>query len=299
MPLRSSSFFVALLCFVMARPASAEGPMLDTVETRGGGLLRGSVAENLPGDHVTLVLPNGEVRVVPWSDVDKVILGAPEAAPAAPAYAVPFEGPTATIHIESPKPVVLDRKPHGHEAWVLACESPCDRPMPIGDLYRVVGTGIMSTPNFTLEAKPGARHVVRVRTASKRAFEWGRGMTFTGLFIDFYGALVAAAGWASAARSCGPDSPNSVYLTPDASYTACRGDVQHSRETRNGGLVALGIGAVLTAAGALLYLSNLESKIDQAPVTPKDPSAREAPPPIVAAVHAPGELSMPVVDLRF
>ena len=126
--------------------------------------------------------------------------------------------------------------------------------------------------------------------------------------------LLTTAGWAAAARSCGPDSPNNVYLTPDASYTACRKDVQDSRSVRNGGLVALGIGVALTATGALLHLANLESKVDQGErerggtsagtgarplASRKDASLRLPEPPIATPARAAGEVHLPVLDVRF
>lgn len=304
----SPSFFcprltaAAIACSIAAipSPAHAEVP-LDTVETVDGGLVRGSVAEKIPGDHVTIVLPDGRIRVVPWIVVSRVVL-ASEEPPPPPPKKVLFEGPTAIVHIDADKPVVMDRKPQGGETWIFACEAPCDVPMPIGDLYRIVGSGVMSTSNFKLTAQPGERHVVHVKTASKSRYEWGRNLAFVGFFFDFYGALLAGAGWANAARSCGPDSPNNVYLTQDGAYTACRQDQQRSKQVRNGGLITLGIGVGITAVGALLYLSNLESKVAQAePAKPaqNDAYLRQAPPPRVAISSTPGDLSMPLVDWRF
>src|SRR5688572_19728102 len=47
---------------------------IDTVHLRDGGLYRGRVTEVVPGDHVTVILANGETKRIAWPNVDRVIV---------------------------------------------------------------------------------------------------------------------------------------------------------------------------------------------------------------------------------
>ena len=159
----SSALLISLLVLCPAR-ARAE-PLLDTVELDGGGLVRGTLAENVPGDHVTIVLPDGQVRVLPWATVERVVPAvAPLLVTPAPAAHARFEGPTAMVHIDAPQTVVLDRKPRGGEAWVLACESPCDRDLPLASDYRVMyGTEAGATRGDTFRLSASRLKAIRCR----------------------------------------------------------------------------------------------------------------------------------------
>ncbi len=50
------------------RPRSAQPPP-DIVRLRDGGMMRGTISEHVPGSHVTIVLPTGEVRRVEAAEV--------------------------------------------------------------------------------------------------------------------------------------------------------------------------------------------------------------------------------------
>ncbi|MEO6419030.1 MAG: hypothetical protein ABIP39_06470, partial [Polyangiaceae bacterium] len=54
------------VAIVEERPASIPESADDTLYLRGGGMMRGTIEELLPGRHVTIALPTGEVRKVPW-----------------------------------------------------------------------------------------------------------------------------------------------------------------------------------------------------------------------------------------
>src|SRR5690242_20290879 len=60
----------------------APGYAPDSVYLKEGGLLRGAIVESVPNDHVTIALPTGEVRRVPWDVVERVETGTAKAAPA-------------------------------------------------------------------------------------------------------------------------------------------------------------------------------------------------------------------------
>lgn len=77
--------FVAAWLLV-ASAVSAQTPP-DVIELRNGGTVRGTLVENLPGDHVTIQLTTGEVRTFAASEVLRV--GTGEAAAPSP-YAQPI-----------------------------------------------------------------------------------------------------------------------------------------------------------------------------------------------------------------
>lgn len=61
---------VLLLALTLAPAGALAQSATDVVLTRGGGLLRGQIIESAPGQQVTIQLPNGESRTVPWADVE-------------------------------------------------------------------------------------------------------------------------------------------------------------------------------------------------------------------------------------
>ncbi len=69
---------IALGVWMLASVASAQTPP-DVVELRNGGMVRGTLIENLPGDHVTIQLATGEVRTFPAAEVLRVGPGASSA----------------------------------------------------------------------------------------------------------------------------------------------------------------------------------------------------------------------------
>ena len=59
---------VAAAC-VLAPRALAQATPPDVVQLANGGMVRGTLVENLPGDHVTIQLATGETRVFPSAEV--------------------------------------------------------------------------------------------------------------------------------------------------------------------------------------------------------------------------------------
>lgn len=95
-----AALFVALFGVGMVvGTAGAQAPP-DVVELRNGGMVRGTLVENLPGDHVTIQLATGEVRTFPAAEVLRV--GPAPAPPSGPILAEPgYLSPTVV-----PSPVV-------------------------------------------------------------------------------------------------------------------------------------------------------------------------------------------------
>jgi hypothetical protein len=296
--MRFASSFLAVFLFA----AAARAQPLDTVHLADGGFVRGTVAESIPNDHVTIVLATGEVRRIPWSDVVKVETGtvtplAP-APPPPPPPPPPALGPTATVHVTSPVPVVLDRRPRGSDASVPACESPCDAALPIGDTYRVEGAGLRSSGEIQLTASAGSRTELVVVPARKTARAVGMGIAGFGAGFDLLGIPMLLAGIAQAGRTCAPESPNSVYITPDGSFTQCRQDVASGRDLRTAGIVLTAIGVTATAVGLWIWLRNETTHVEERPLAPAQ-TARAPAPTLVRFEARPGETLLPVVDAVF
>jgi hypothetical protein len=106
------------LAIVLAASGLAHAQPLppDVVELTNGGMVRGTIIENLPGDHVTVQLPTGEMRTFAAAEVRSagpapipsppittpVPLGAPILAQPGIAYApVMAPRPTVSVHVEA------------------------------------------------------------------------------------------------------------------------------------------------------------------------------------------------------
>lgn len=103
------------------RPVAAQPAMPDLVRLRDGGMVRGTIAELVPGDHVVIVLPTGETRRFEASLVEYA--GAASAAPAqvAPAGAVP--PPIVEPGRTAPAPTGFTEVSRGHARLRLVSDT--------------------------------------------------------------------------------------------------------------------------------------------------------------------------------
>ncbi len=236
---------------------------VDSVHLRNGGLYRGRVTEIVPGDHVTVVIEQGDTKRVPWAEVDRVIVAstavpAPPApgrvAPATPPVAAPMVGPRARVHITSSRNVILYRRPAGSTSWVQACTSPCNEELPIGDAYRVTGNGISASKEFRLDANPGGTVDVAIDPPSTGGMVLGGFLAGGGATVAYVGMLLALVGAAEANDDC--------YLRGTGS-TYCENNKSDAEAVRNGGLIAMGVGAAATIGGILIFLNSAKTDISQ------------------------------------
>jgi len=56
------------------------------------------------------------------------------------------------VHIDAPEPVTLEVLDRNH-AWQPICTSPCDKPLPSTETYRITGAGIRDSKEFGLDDK--------------------------------------------------------------------------------------------------------------------------------------------------
>ncbi len=237
----------------------APGFVPDAVYLKNGGLVRGAVLESLPGDHVTMAIPTGEVRRIPWTDVDRVMTSTvPGASPAAvphPPPPAPKQGPLVRVHITTDQNVLLDRRPEGSETWVPACAAPCDEDFPLADEYRLSGPGLRSTGEFRLQGSPGGRVDLSVSPATKTAWWVGAGVGGMGLVIDVYALYIALFG-SMLENACHPG--DSYY--PRSCSTSSSGTT-----LRNVGLIMLIPGPAAAIVGGAMMFANWRTGIRQTP----------------------------------
>lgn len=98
---------LALVVLLCASSALAQSLPPDVVRLNNGGMLRGTIIENLPGDHVTIQLPTGETRTFPSSDVASAGPATPTPAPTQELVPPPPSGPLGPPMIAQPGPVPL------------------------------------------------------------------------------------------------------------------------------------------------------------------------------------------------
>ncbi len=222
----------------------------DTVVLKNGGMIRGTLIEVLPNDHATVQLPSGQSAIIQWGEIHHIERGgAPAAAPVAPQAApaqklanttASMSGPTALVHIESSRPVTLDRRnPGDDEPWVTACESPCDVQLPLNNDYRIVGQGIWASSEFDLEGQPGQRVVIKVNPATRLA-------RTAGIVVAGVGLLAITIG---------------VYVVAFAALAKCAGSVTSACKSDSTGGTAVGVvlilgGVAAMAVGGVMVLVN-------------------------------------------
>jgi hypothetical protein len=233
----------------LADPIEPTAEPFDTIHLQNGVQHKGRVTEVVPGDHVTLVDERG-MKVFPWAQVDRVEVStmpippspppptpeqpssraSPPPQASSPSDEEPTTGPHARVHIETPKPVVLYRRPAGTSRWVHVCNTPCTANVPIGDSYRVQGSGMQTSSEFALNATGG--DVVKLDVAPSSS----SGTVSGGLLIAI-GGLTSYVGLVGAGASNG------------------------SERGKNQGLIAAGIGAGLLAAGVILFVTSRTTSV--------------------------------------
>ena len=85
------------------------------------------------GDHVTVLLTNGQTARIMWNFIARIERGGVEQPMGAPAATAPAptetpQGPlgTVTVHIEGSTDASLEQQ--SGAGWVTVCTAPCDRP---------------------------------------------------------------------------------------------------------------------------------------------------------------------------
>jgi hypothetical protein len=229
----------------------------DVVVLKSGGMVRGTLLEIIPNDHATVQLATGQTAIIQWDHIHHIERGggaqanAPAPAPA-PKPAPVSEGPTARVHIESDRPVSLERHVSGR-VWTFVCAAPCDADVPISQEYRIGGSGVRSSRGFNLAARAGEHVTLDVTTSSTGGFAGGIVLTSLGGLTMVVGLMLVLVGSAQADehRTFGSTATGSSLYTNDGSANI------------TGGEIALGVGAAAMLLGIIMIGSNSKSSVEQ------------------------------------
>jgi len=221
---------------------------MDTVELRSGGVVRGTIVELLPGDHVTIQLPSG-MRTFQWGEISRV-----ERAGSQPQIQQPVQQqqqneplvqpgePSTRVYIDSSSPVSLFRMDNRGDVKTV-CIAPCGEVLPLSGLYWVSGRDINASDKFQLP--PGkAETKLHVSGGSKGAVTAGVVLAVVGgNVLLLFGAPVLLVGAAMAA------SPTSS-ISKDANGVLAVGGV------------ISGVGLAMGIVGLVMWISNSGSSVE-------------------------------------
>jgi hypothetical protein len=194
------SALVVGLSLTVASAAYAQQPQqqpIDTVELRSGGVVRGTIVELLPGDHVTIQLPSG-LKTFPWGEVSRVeragaqpqgpVYTAPPGTTPAPEPLVQPGEPATRVYIDASSPVSLFHMDNRGDVKT-ACIAPCGETLPFTGLYWVAGKDINASDKFQLP--PGkAETKLHVTGGSKGTVTAGIVLAVVGGNIFLIGGLI-------------------------------------------------------------------------------------------------------------
>jgi hypothetical protein len=181
-------------------PPPREPP--DAIYLKGGGILRGTIVEALPGAPARIQLVTGEIATVDAGNIARIAHGEGVAAPspsppdgAASSAAPATPGPTAIVHLEASDDARLERDITGDGNWVSVCAAPCDKPLPISGDYRIGGSTMRPSRVFRLPGAQGDRVLVTASGGSKAGFYGGIALTAVSgpvVFVSFFIAGIAS-----------------------------------------------------------------------------------------------------------
>jgi len=301
-PLKGVAVALALLASTPALAQSAPvavaapvGP--DVVYLKGGGFVRGTLVDVIPGQGAHIQVATGEITTVPWKSIDRVV---PTAVPSpeisggeAPpqAHAGPARAPAKVrLHVDGPADVEIAGRPtEGNAGWTTVCTGACDQPVPLDWQYEVRGDGIKTSSMFFLNGVDGGSAALKVDPASKGTFVLGVVGIGAGALGTVVGGYLVLFGviWGRTSSVGSNGAAVSNQSTGDALVT--------------GGAVTGGVGLAVVVGGLLMTVANISTGVKQtgsrdaraAPTfLPRFESALAVPP-------VPGALGAPLVTVRF
>jgi hypothetical protein len=196
----------------------------------------------------------------------------------------------ARVHITSPRPVVLFRKPANDSAgWTRVCESPCDLDLPIGDTYRIAGPGVSESNEISLAGgSNGAATELTVDPSNKTGIIVGATVGGVGGLSLLAGAFYFAFGTITKTGKDCSEYPERPILF-GTSRAECVKQNETSDTLQTIGLVMMGIGAVVGIAGLFIFWRSAKTEMKQhaQPAAPAPPVAVKRWPSWRGAVNEP------------
>jgi hypothetical protein len=166
---------------------------LVTVVTTNGALFRGELIEKWPNSHVTLRLPTGEYRRVPWQYISRVSSDA-------------IAAPTATTRVlfrSEHEAATLQRlEPAG--TWFDVCRTPCAGVVAARGVYRVSGEGLRDSEPFTLTGRGQAVAIRTTRVGTRSSSVLGGILAIGGGSAAYVGLILLGT---HASTGAGHDPP--------------------------------------------------------------------------------------------
>jgi hypothetical protein len=170
------------------------------------------------------------------------------------------------------------------------CESPCDAEVSLGDTYRVSGVGVSESKEITLDARPNGAVDVVVDPSNKTGMIVGAGIGGLGGLSLLAGAFYFTFGTVTNASR----GDCSTYSESPILFGTSRAECEKQRDTSDTmqsiGLVMMGIGAVLGAAGLFVFWRSSKTSLEQRAYVQSAPSAPSAPSVPSASASAPRRL---------
>jgi hypothetical protein len=220
---------------------------------KNGGILRGTIIDAIPNAQARIQLATGEIATVPWPEINRIEHGADSPKPGAPAPA-PAPAKTATpstmvwVHIEGTEDARLQQDTTGNDDWRTVCTAPCDKQLPTAYWYRIVGNGIKTSKEFSLEAPTGGHETITVNGANKTWFIIGVIAMPVGGIVAYIGLLVGLVGSIGSTTSTAVGDTQSKQISDSTAAT---------------GWTMLGIGAAAAVGGLILTIANWRTGVSQ------------------------------------
>lgn len=169
------------------------------------------------------------------------------------------------VHIKSEKHVQLESRPSQDDAWMVACDSPCDRDLPLGDEYRILyGTKATATrgDTFRLSASPGGSVNLTVDGGSTA-------QAVGGVVLGAGGVALAVVGLLGVAAVASVPSSSSDSNAKTAECSICGGGLRDLVALVSAVALIAGGGAILTG---VLLVNDAGPSTSQKPVFAREPT---------------------------
>jgi hypothetical protein len=233
-------------------PAPAPNVGGDVIHLKGGGILRGTIIDAIPGNQARIQLATGEIATVPWAQIERIDHSTAQAPSPTPSPATPATGSTAPappppsvmvyVHIEGGDDVQLLQDKTGNGDWATVCYAPCDKQLPTGPMYRVDSPSMKTSNSFHLTASDAGQHEsISVHGASTPLFVLGCIAVPVGGIAGYFGLILGLTG----------------SLVSSSTGGSAGGGVEAA------GWAAFAIGAGAVVVGVLLVISNMKTTVSQ------------------------------------